>query len=172
MPSESLHLQYFGCHSKGILAKQYLFGRSKLLLFFLARARACLSTSSPLCRQQDGKSVPMGIRRSWMSSSLNFVLNFHYSCALSVGFLNIYTILASCSWKNPWLVPPLHISYHWCTLSYFISLSDIERGVQCKIMETKTKEKAAIKTLNSSMQWYCFAHRQPCQHKGSEVCSH
>lgn len=46
------------------------------------------------------------------------------------------------------------ISDHCSTLSYFISLSDIERGVQCKIMETKTKE--AIKTLSSSMQWYCF----------------
>lgn len=49
---------------------------------------------------------------------------------------------------------PVCMSCHCSTLSYFISLSDIERGVQCKIMETKTKE--AIKTLSSSMQWYCF----------------
>lgn len=64
----------------------------------------------------------------------------------------------------------VYISYHCCILPYFISLSDIERGVQCKIMVTKPKE--AMKTLSGSMQWYCFVHRQPLQQKGSEVCSH
>lgn len=64
----------------------------------------------------------------------------------------------------------MYINYHCSTVSYFISLSDIERGVQCKITETKAKE--VMKTLSSSMQWHCFVHRQPCQHKGSEVCSH
>lgn len=34
----------------------------------------------------------------------------------------------------------VYISYHCCTLSYFISVLHIEKGVQCKCMETKTIE--------------------------------
>lgn len=85
------------------------FGRSNLLLFFLVFAWACLSTSNPLRRQQDGTSVPMGMGGLCMSSSLNFVLNFHYSCALSVGFLIIYAIVVAYSQTSPWQVPPLCI---------------------------------------------------------------
>lgn len=143
------------------------FGRSNLLLFFLVFVWACLSTSNPLWRQQDGTSVPMGMGGLCMSSSLNFVLNFHDSC----GFLD-YLCNCSCLQLDKPMASSssMYISYHFCTLPYFISLSDTERGVKCKIMETKTIE--AIKVLSSSMQWYCFVHRQPLQHKGSEVGSH
>lgn len=64
---------------------------------------------------------------------------------------------------------PSSSSVYIAVLYPILFLSDIEREVQYKIMGTETKE--PIKTLSSSMQWYCFVHRQPCQHKGSEVCS-
>lgn len=64
-------------------------------------------------RQQDGTGVPTGISllctpSLWRQNcSEDKLPNFHSSCALSVGFLTIYSIPLGYSCANPWPAHPL-----------------------------------------------------------------
>lgn len=147
------------------------FGRSNLLLFFLVFALYLFiyfqsfmkATRWHKCSHGNGGLVYVILPE--------FCPEFPLLLCIICGFLDYLRNCSCLQLDKPMASSSsVYISYHCCTLPYFISLSDIERGVKCKIMETKTIE--AIKMLSSSMQWYCFVHRQPLQHKGSEVSSH
>lgn len=129
-------------------------------------------------RQQDGTGVPTGISllctpSLWRQNcSEDKLPNFHSSCALSVGFLTIYSIPLGYSCANPWPAHPLLdvINIPVSTL-FLLQILKQQHNVKSQNQKLPAK-KAFIRKTNSSWHLYFLVYRQPCQQKGKKVHSH
>lgn len=158
MPSECLHsgiLDATPCKTIPLMCK-----KEKLLL--LSSTHVSLSTSSQCYTgsKMVFTGVPMGtsiwcITSLWRQNcSENKVPNFHYSCALSVGFPSIYLISFGSSCANPWPAhPPLAVIN---ILVSTLFLFQILKAEQCKVTESKTLNKKILHQENQTAHCVCI----------------
>lgn len=107
LPSESLTLD---ATLNGILAKQptalLLCMCLSLFIYFQSVRRDTRWHRCPHSHTIFTYVIFVEQKLLWERNSLNFVLNSHSCCALSVGFLNVYSIPVCYKCVNPWQVHP------------------------------------------------------------------